>query len=63
MMKKVCKCGHEKQHHRRGECMLPNCLCMKFRNATKIPGVRQKYCQGTPPPNYAPSPEPEPLRW
>lgn len=67
-----CVCGHKIELHQRPRfiagplvCVVANCDCTGYKQA----GYRQavsgtsKYCQSTTPPDYTPSPEPEPLQW
>jgi len=64
-MRSHCKCGHSMQEHVKpglnrfihpgsGPCICCNCEKFEGRRPNKIPGVRQKYCQGTPPPQLRP---------
>lgn len=70
-MRTHCKCGHHMREHVKpglsgiihpgsGPCI--RCSCEKFFSVPRV-GTVSKYSTGTPPPDYAPSPDPEPLRW
>jgi hypothetical protein len=62
-MMKMCKCEHHRMKHPRGmECLMVGCKCEKYESTNRVGGI-SKYCQGTPPPDYVPSREPEPIHW
>jgi hypothetical protein len=73
-MRTHCVCGHSMREHvlkglsgiihpGSGPCI--RCDCNRFNGvkaSSRVAGS-SKYCQGTPPAEYAPSPEPEPIHW
>ena len=60
---KICRCNHSRDAHDDRGCLMRGCRCLRFKWDTGRVTAVSKYCQGTPPPDYTPSPDPEPLRW